>query len=155
MPIEVVRRQDPDAVREILDTIPDWFGLPEFNAKFVQEAARLASYLAVDTDDHDRAVGVILLKEHFPASREVHLMGVRRDRHREGIGRMLVAAVEEDLRAAGVRLLEVHTLGPSSEDEHYALTIAFYVAQGFIPMHEVQLADWEEDEPTLILVKPL
>lgn len=154
MPPEVVRRQDPEAVREILASLPDWFGLAEFNEKFVRDAARLPSYLALD-DDHRRVVGVLLLDEHFPEAREVTLMAVRPERHRQGIGRMLLAAVEEDARAAGVRILEVHTLGPSYEDDDYARTREFYLAQGFIPIHELQLADWEEDEPALILVKPL
>jgi GNAT superfamily N-acetyltransferase len=153
MPVEVVRRRDPDAVREILATIPDWFGIPETNASYVRDAGRLPSYLAVDGDGDNRVLGVALLNEQFPATRELHLMAVRRDRHRQGIGRALLAVIEDDLRAAGVRLLEVHTLGPSDEDEHYARTREFYVAQGFIPMHELQRIDW--DDPTLILVKPL
>jgi GNAT superfamily N-acetyltransferase len=155
MPIDVVRRRDPDAVRDILDSLPDWFGLPEFNARFVREAAVLPSYLAVEADDRARVVGVVLLAEHFPDAREVHLMAVRPEHHRQGVGRRLLAAVEEDLRSEGVRILEVHTLGPSYEDEEYARTREFYLAQGFVPIHEVQLADWEDDEPTLILVKPL
>jgi GNAT superfamily N-acetyltransferase len=154
MPISVVRRNDPVAVREILDALPGWFGIPESNATYVRDAARLPSYLAVD-DREGRVVGVALLAEHFPPSRELHLLAARPDRHREGIGRMLLTAIEDDLRAAGVRILEVRTLGPSYEDEEYGRTREFYLAMGFIPIHELQLADEEEDEPTLILVKPL
>jgi GNAT superfamily N-acetyltransferase len=154
MPIDVVRRNDPDAVRDILDALPGWFGLPESNAQYVRDAARLTSYLAVD-DREGHVVGVALLAEHFAPSRELHLLAVRPERHREGIGRELLAAIEENLVADGVRILEVRTLGPSYEDEEYARTREFYLAQGFIPIHELQLADEEEDEPTLILVKPL
>lgn len=150
MPVEVVRRHDPDAVREILDSIPDWFGIPEANARYVEAAGRLPSYLAVDGAD---VIGVALLNEHFPPSRELHLIAVRRDRHRQGVGRALLAEIEADLRDAGVRILEVHTLGPSDEDEGYAETREFYLAQGFIPVNELQRIDW--DGPTLILVKPL
>jgi GNAT superfamily N-acetyltransferase len=150
MPLEVVRRQDPDAVRQILATIPEWFGIPEANASYVEDAARLPSYLAVDGED---VVGVALLNEHFPSSRELHLIAVRRDRHRQGAGRALLAAVEDDLRARGVRILEVHTVGPSREDAGYARTREFYLASGFVPMNELQRIDW--DGPTLILVKPL
>lgn len=153
MPVDVVRRQDPQAVREIIASLPDWFGLPEFNEKFVRDAGRLSSYLAVDEDQH--VLGVVLLAEHFAAAREITLMAVRPERHRQGIGRLLLASVEEDLRAAGVRILEVQTLGPSHEDQDYARTREFYLAQGFIPIHELQLAAWEDDEPALILVKPL
>ena len=150
MAVAVVRRADPDAARDILASVPEWFGIPEANASYVEDAGRLPSYLAVDGDD---VVGVALLDEHFPQSRELHLIAVRRDRHRQGIGALLLAEIEHDLRADGVRLLEVHTVGPSSESEEYGRTRAFYLAQGFVAMNELQRIDWSG--PTLILVKPL
>ena len=150
MPIDVVRRQNPEAVRAILASVPEWFGIPEANASYVEAAGRMPSYLAVDGDE---VIGVALLEEHFPGSRELHLIAVRRDRHRQGAGRALLAAIEDDLRAAGVSLLEVHTVGPSSDDAGYALTREFYLASGFVAMNELQRIDW--DGPTLILVKPL
>ena len=134
----------------ILASVPEWFGIPEANAQYVADVGRLPSYLAVDGDD---VVGVALLAEHFPESRELHLLAVRRDRHRQGIGRLLVETVVADLRQAGVRLLEVHTVGPSHEDEGYARTRAFYLALGFVAMNELQRIDW--NGPTLILVRPL
>lgn len=153
MPLEVVRRRDPVAVREILASVPEWFGIPEANEAYVEDAGRLPSYLAVDGHDDGTVVGVALLHEHFPLSRELHLIAVRRDRHRQGVGRELLAAVESDLRADGVRILEVHTVGPSNENEGYARTREFYRAQGFVAMNELQRIDW--NGPTLILVKPL
>ena len=101
-------------VAGLLASVPEWFGIPEANAQYVADAGRLPSYLAVDGDE---VVGVALVAEHFPGSRELHLLAVRRDRHRQGIGRLLVEAVVADLRRAGVRLLEVHTVGPSYQDE--------------------------------------
>ncbi len=150
MPVQVVRRADPPGVAELLASVPEWFGIPEANAQYVADAGRLPSYLAVDGDE---VVGVALLAEHFPESRELHLLAVRRDRHRQGIGRALVEAVGSDLREAGVRLLEVHTVGPSHEDEGYARTREFYLALGFVAMNELQRIDWSG--PTLILVRPL
>jgi GNAT superfamily N-acetyltransferase len=150
MPVDVVRRADPVAVSELLAGVPEWFGIAEANAAYVADAARLPSYLAVDGDD---VVGAALLVEHFPLSRELHLLVVRRDRHRQGVGRLLVDAVARELRTAGVRLLEVHTVGPSHESEGYARTRAFYEAVGFVPMNELQRIDWSG--PTLMLVKPL
>jgi GNAT superfamily N-acetyltransferase len=150
MSLEVVRRHDPGAVGEILASVPEWFGIPEANASYVEDSRALASYLAVDGDE---VVGVALLSEHFERARELHLIAVRRDRHRQGVGRALLEAVEDDLRAAGVSLLEVHTVGPSREDQGYARTREFYLAQGFVAMNELQRIDW--DGPTLILVKSL
>jgi GNAT superfamily N-acetyltransferase len=150
MPVQVVRRADPPAVAGLLASVPEWFGIAGANAQYVADAGRLPSYLAVDGDE---VVGVALLAEHFPESRELHLLAVRRDRHREGIGRALVEAVASDLGEAGVRLLEVHTVGPSHEDEGYARTREFYRALGFVAMNELQRIDWSG--PTLILVRPL
>jgi GNAT superfamily N-acetyltransferase len=147
---EVVQRADPAAVGTVLASLTEWFGIPEANARYVADAARLASYLAVEGD---HVVGVALVAEHFPESRELHLLAVRRDRHRQGIGRLLVEAVADDLLRAGVRLLEVHTVGPSHESEEYRRTREFYVASGFVAMTELQRIDW--NGPTLILVRPL
>src|SRR4029077_4817155 len=97
---EVVRRADPPAVAGLLASVPEWFGIPEANAQYVADAGRLPSYLAVDGDE---VLGVALVSQHVPESRELHLLAVRRDRHRQGIGRFLVEAVVADLRQAGVQ----------------------------------------------------
>jgi hypothetical protein len=49
--------------------------------------------------------------------------------------------------------VEVHTVGLSHEDAGCARTRAFYLAQGFVAMTELQRIDW--NGPTLILVRPL
>ncbi|AXH94793.1 N-acetyltransferase [Ornithinimicrobium avium] len=56
--ITVTRGNDPGAVRRILASLPDWFGIPEANEHYVRAGARLPGYLAsVD----DRVVGVALV----------------------------------------------------------------------------------------------
>ena len=52
-----------------------------------------------------------------------------------------------------MKLLEVHTVGPSHEDEGYARTREFYLAVGFVAMNELQRIDWSG--PTLVLVRVL
>ena len=96
-------------------------------------------------------VGVALIHRHFPESGELHLIAVDPSRHRSGAGRALITQVEEDLRADGCRVLQVHTVGPSWPDEHYSLTRKFYAELGFVPLQEVDQLDWPG--PTLILVK--
>lgn len=54
---------------------------------------------------------------------------------------------------AGVKLLQVKTLGPSQPDEAYGRTLLFYRAMGYIPLEELH-GLWSEN-PCLILVKPL
>ena len=80
---------------------------------------------------------VLLLRRHFPEAAEIHLMAVHPSLHRRGIGRLLLRAVEADLRSAGVRWLQVKTLGPSKPSDAYAGTRAFYQAYGFAPLEEI------------------
>lgn len=98
-------------------------------------------------------MGVLLVDRHFPESAEIHLVAVEPGQHGTGVGTALLAALEQDLAADAVRMLQVKTVGPSFEDEGYAATRAFYAARGFVPLQELDRLDW--DGPTLVLVKPL
>lgn len=148
--MRVVKRNDPAAVDRILRALPEWFGIEEAITAYADDAARLPSYLAVEDDV---VVGVVLVKEHYSEAREVFLMAVDPSWHRQAVGRRLLEAVEADLCREGVEILEVHTVGPSYSDSHYAGTREFYRAVGFVAVHEFDRIDW--DGPTLVLVKPL
>jgi GNAT superfamily N-acetyltransferase len=73
--------------------------------------------------------------------------------HRRGAGRALVAALEADLIADGVRFLQVKTLGPSSPDPGYERTRQFYASAGFQPLEEN--AELWFGNPCLIMIKVL
>lgn len=154
-PVTITRnRQDPDAVARLLAALPGWFGVESANAAYVDAAHRLPTYLATDGDDGtSTVVGALLVERRFPTTAEIHLLLVDPARHRQGIGRALVAAVEADLAADGVRLLTVKTLGPSHPDEGYALTRRFYAALGFLPVDELH-GVWPGN-PCLVMVKTL
>jgi ribosomal protein S18 acetylase RimI-like enzyme len=98
-------------------------------------------------------VGVLLAARHFPAAAEIHLMAVHPSRHRHGVGRALVAALEVDLIADGVKFLQVKTLGPTSPDEGYARTREFYARVGFQPLEE--LHELWPGNPCVIMIKSL
>ncbi|MFI2489701.1 GNAT family N-acetyltransferase [Promicromonospora kroppenstedtii] len=151
-----------DAAHDILEELPEWFGIDRFTHEYVDAAARFPNYVAVATEDPgvdggaipaDDVLGVLLLDQRYPTSAEVHLLAVRRKHHRAGIGRTLMARVEEDLRAQGVRLLSVKTLGPSAYDPGFDQTRAFYRACGFHPVEE--FPDLWADDPCLLMVKAL
>ena len=148
---EVIRgARDPQAVESLLRGLPQWFGIEEAIVHYVEDADHLPTYLAVDADT---VVGAVLLRRHFPGAAEVHLMAVHPTRHRRGIGRLLLHAVEADLRAEGVRWLQVKTLGASKPSSAYAVTRAFYEASGFEPLEEIS-GLWG-DNPCLVMVKSL
>jgi coenzyme F420-0:L-glutamate ligase / coenzyme F420-1:gamma-L-glutamate ligase len=146
----VVELHDPAersrVAEAILGDLPDWFGIEEATRALVEETARLPTFVVPP----DR--GFASVKRHTAGAAELFVLGVRRELHRQGIGRALVAAAEAWCRAHGVRFLHVKTLGPSREDEGYAATRAFYEALGFVPLEELRTL-WDEDNPALILVK--
>jgi GNAT superfamily N-acetyltransferase len=147
---EVVEVHAPDErsrlCESILRELPDWFGIEEATAAYIRDVAELPT-LAVGDD------AFLSLKLHTPRAAEVYVMGVRRARHREGLGTALLEAAEEYLRERGVEYLQVKTLGPSDDDAGYARTRAFYEARGFVPLEELH-GLWE-DNPCLLLVKAL
>lgn len=152
-----------DAAHDILEELPEWFGIDRFTHEYVDAAAKFPNYVAVAASGSsvidgsalavEDVLGVLLLDQRYPTSAEVHLLAVRRKHHRSGIGRSLLARVEQDLRAQGVRLLSVKTLGPSCPDPGYDQTRAFYGASGFHPVEE--FADLWLDSPCLLMTKAL
>jgi GNAT superfamily N-acetyltransferase len=131
----------------VLGDLSDWFGFDEVNAAYVRDVAGLPTF-GVDDD------ALLSLKLHNPRAAEVYVMGVRRERHRQGLGRTLVASAEDYLRARSVDYLQVKTLGPSYPDEGYERTRLFYEACGFVPLEEIH-GLWGTDNPCLLMVKRL
>jgi GNAT superfamily N-acetyltransferase len=130
----------------VLRDLPEWFGIEEATAAYIRDVAELPTF-AVDGD------ALLALKLHSPRAAELYVMGVRRERHGEGLGTALVAAAEAYLRERGIEYLQVKTLGPSHPDAGYAATRAFYESRGFVPLEELH-GLWENN-PCLLLVKHL
>lgn len=130
----------------VLRDLPDWFGIEEATAAYVRDVAALPTF-AIGDD------ALLSLKLHTPRAAEVYVMGVRRARHREGLGTALLRAAEEYLREREVEYLQVKTLGPSHPDPGYERTRLFYEARGFVPLEEIH-GLWGHN-PCLLLVKRL
>lgn len=137
--------------REILDDLPEWFGLPEAKANFIAASAELPM-LAGLVDG--RAIGFVSLKPQTDFAVELYVLGVRRAYHRRGIGRALIENAARLASLQGRRFLTVKTLAASEPDPNYAATRCFYAALGFLPL-EVFPTLWDVDNPCLLMVKPL
>ena len=149
-------KPDPAAVERLLRMLPDWFGIESAVLGYIESARHLPAYLAwpdISAGPEGPPVGVLLARRHFPNSAEIYLMAVDPARHRQGIGRALVAALEADLAADKVQFLQVKTLGPTDPDLGYEQTRRFYASAGFEPLEEI-IGLWPED-PCLIMIKTL
>jgi GNAT superfamily N-acetyltransferase len=141
-----------DAVcRTILEALPDWFGIPEALENYVHDAKTMT--LVAGRRD-GRIVGMVALNRTSEATIDMHVIGVLKPYHGQGIGKALVEAATRRALAEGARLLSVKTLGASHPDTDYAATRAFYLAAGFLPVEEFAQI-WGPDNPCLLMVKPI
>jgi GNAT superfamily N-acetyltransferase len=137
--------------RELLNELPDWFGIPEAVDEYVATAERATAVVAIA----DRLeVGLLTLVRHTTFAAEIDVMAVKPDHHRLGIGRTMVDRAERVLTKDGIEYLQVKTLADTVEYEPYARTRAFYLACGFRPL-QVFPDLWDPENPALQLVKHL
>jgi GNAT superfamily N-acetyltransferase len=136
---------------EILAGLPDWFGMPESNAAYIRDVEAMQVLAAIDGAS---TIGFLALKRQTPHAVEIHVMGVRPERHRCGAGRALITRAVDWCRAAGVRFLTVKTLSSRDSDAGYARTRAFYAAMGFWPIDELP-ETWSPGNPQVLMLKPL
>jgi ribosomal protein S18 acetylase RimI-like enzyme len=151
--VELVWREEGSGAlcAELLATVPHWFGIPASNEAYRLAADRSPTVAAADDGI---VLGFLTVVRHAPHAAEIHVMAVRPEHHRRGIGRALVAAAEERLRADGVEYLQVKTLSASAGDPPYLRTLAFYEGLGFRILEELPTL-WDPDNPAVLLVKRL
>ena len=135
----------------ILRALPEWFGIESAVVWYLHEINTLPTFLARQAGE---VLGFLSLKQHYPPSAEIIVMGVLPGAHRRGIGQALLQQAQAWLVAQGVSYLQVKTLAPSHPDPGYARTRAFYLAQGFVPLEEFTEL-WDKSNPCLLLVKKL
>ena len=138
-----------ETCRRILETLPEWFGIPASVEDYVATAERSPSVIASRNGDD---IGFVTLLRHTPYAVEVYVMAVRPEFHRQGIGRQLLSSAEEQLLRDGVEYLQVKTLAPSKPDDGYERTRAFYSAYGFRPLEEFPDL-WDAENPALEMIK--
>ena len=134
--------------RDVLAQLPDWFGIPESTAEYVQgvrEKPLWADML------ENKAVGFISLKETSPVTAEIYVMGVLPSLHRQGSGKALYAAFEAYAKAQGYHFVQVKTVRKGAWAS-YDKTNEFYIAMGFEEF-ECFPTLWDEKNPCQIYVK--
>lgn len=136
---------------EILGGLREWFGYPGAVDGYVRGTRKLLTWVSrVDQS----AVGLLSLKNHGTFSAEIHLLAIKKEWHRQGMGRALVERAESHARNAGLPFLTLKTVSDDDPSPDYARTRAFYEAMGFRPL-EVFKTLFPSGDPCLLMVKVL
>lgn len=135
--------------RLILNSLPDWFGIPEAINNYTRWVRTMAFYACYAGGE---PVGFAALKAHNSKTAEISVMGVLKEHQRKGIGRSLVNQCVNYCIEKEYKFLTVKTLAEDNPDEFYAGTREFYLSMGFTPL-EVFTTIWDETNPCLFMVK--
>ena len=133
--------------RQVLENLPDWFGIPESREAYVR-GSRAQPFWA-DMED-GAARGFLTLKETSPHTAELAVMGVLPQFHRQGVGKALFEAFRQYARAEGYLFLQVKTVREGCHAS-YDGTNAFYKSLGFREL-ECFPTLWDEENPCQIYV---
>lgn len=136
--------------RLILEALPDWFGIPEAREEYIEKSVKQPFFAAFDGEN---AVGFLYLAETGRDTAELYVMGVLKEYHRRGVGKMLFAAAKQRAKELGYSFLQVKTVQMGKYPE-YDVTNRFYLALGFGEF-EVFPTLWDEWNPCQIYVMSL
>lgn len=132
----------------ILIQLSEWFGLPDSTNEYIENSKEMP-FWACFTED--KAVGFLVLKETSEFTAEVYVMGVLKEYHRNGIGRLLYETFEQYARECGYEFVQVKTVKKGCYKE-YDITNAFYERLGFKEL-ECFPTLWDEWNPCQVYVK--
>ena len=152
MKIEQIEHADTKQTiaRQILETLPEWFGLEDARESYIRESAGQTFFAAFDAE---RAVGFLCLKETGRDTLELSVMGVLKAYHRRGIGKALFVSGKTFATESGYSFLQVKTV-QMGRYEVYDRTNRFYLSLGFKEL-EVFPTLWDAWNPCQVYILSL
>ena len=136
--------------REILEALPDWFGIEESREEYIKKSVDLTFYVAYDGN---QTIGFICLKETGKDTAEICVMGVLKEYHRKRVGKALFEEAKKAAVRAGYSFLQVKTVQMGKYAD-YDATNRFYLSLGFKEF-EVFPTLWDEWNPCQVYVMAL
>lgn len=151
----ILEVSDPDERRricaDIIGALPDWFGIAEANAGYIEGVATKAAFCVLDNTGD--IVGMLSLNHPYPTNADIYWVGIRPEHHRKGIGQLLFNAAAARAKELGCETMTVETLSDADPDPGYARTRAWYMAMGFKPLFG--LKPYGDDNPMVYMMKLL
>ncbi len=142
--------QKEKIARGILEALTDWFEVPETREAYIRGSR---DQIFFDAEQDGQEVGFLCLKETGRSTVELAVMGVRKESHRQGVGKALVQEAKRYAAAAGYEFMQVKTV-QMGHYEDYDRTNRFYLDAGFREL-EVFPDYWDEANPCQVYVLSL
>lgn len=133
--------------REILEALPEWFGIDSAREEYIRESAGKPFFCAFEDDN---PIGFLYLKQTGKETVELAVMGVVKDYHRKGAGRALFEEARREAFRLGYSFIQVKTVQMGRYKE-YDDTNLFYLSLGFKEL-EVFPTLWDEWNPCQIYI---
>ena len=146
---EIVDIKEKEKIsREILNGLPEWFGMPESTEEYITDSQD-KPFIACFMDNE--AVGFVVLNATSEDCADIFVMGIKKKYHRMGIGTKLNDAYEKLAKKLGYTYTQVKTVQTGHYKE-YDITNNFYKSVGYKEL-EVFPTLWDEWNPCQIYIK--
>ena len=146
---EIVDIKEKEKIsREILNDLPEWFGMPESTEEYITDSQD-KPFIACFMDNE--AVGFVVLNSTSVDCADIFVMGIKKKYHRMGIGTKLNDAYEKLAKKLGYTYTQVKTV-QSGHYKEYDITNNFYKSVGYKEL-EVFPTLWDEWNPCQIYIK--
>ena len=135
---------------EVLEALTEWFEVEESREGYISDCK---DWIFIADEEDGKYTGFICLKQTGKDTCELAVMGVKKEYHRNGIGRALFAKAKETARSEGYSFMQVKTVRMGMYED-YDITNRFYISVGFKEF-EVFPLYWDEANPCQIYVMSL
>lgn len=126
--------------RKITVDLPEYFGLPEVNEHY---AVGVRSRINLAARVGEEYVGLISIDFPYSENANIYWMGILRQHHRTGIGKILSYEAFKQAKNRGAQTISVETLSPQEADENYLKTYLFYKSLGFASLFNLKPEGYE------------
>lgn len=151
---KIVQVEDKDEkkkiTREILESLEDWFGIPESREEYIENGSSELFWCAYD---ESKVVGFIYLHKTGKDTIELYVIGVLKEYHRRGIGKALFECAKKAIKESGYSFMQVKTV-KMGKCQEYDNTNKFYLSIGFKEF-EVFPTLWDEWNPCQVYIMAL
>ena len=134
--------------KDILNNLPEWFGIEESTKEYINNVFNMPFFIA---KDENIIKGFLALKETSKYTCEIYVMGILKQYHRNGLGKLLANSALDYAKTKGYEFMQVKTVKEGIYPI-YDISNKFYKSLGF---KELECIDslWDKHNPCQIYIR--